>query len=203
MKNLLTLLCFACFTGSFLSLSAQDSDHSPIYDYTENQIINNTDSIPGFETKANKLKITGTIFQSDGVTPAKDVLLFIYQADENGDYQVKTEDDKRYVEHRSWVKTDEDGKYTFYTFIPGSAIEPITYPRKRGAKEIVPIIKEEGKEEYNLNAFLFDNDPLLSKSCRKKLKRKGIDSILKLEKKEGMYVTTKNIVLAKDNTAIK
>ena len=60
MKRILTILCFACLTGSFDTLSAQEpANDNPIYDYTEQQL-SNTDTIPGFETKANKLKITGT-----------------------------------------------------------------------------------------------------------------------------------------------
>ena len=205
MKNLFTLLCFAYLSGSFITLSAQESDNdylkrNPIYDYSESQL-NNTDSIPGFETSANKLKISGTIYESDGVTPAKDVLLYIEQADEDGDYQIKTENNKRYMQHRAWVKTDVNGQYTFFTFVPGAAIDPITYPRRRGLKKIYPIIKESNKTEYNLDALLFDNDPQLTKTCRKRLKRKGIDSIIKPEKNGNLLIVTRDIVLEDNTTA--
>ncbi len=213
MKNLLTLFCFVCFVvfsyaqntiGTKNDLKETSSNYkkqNPIYDYSENQLTN-TDTIPDFDTKPNKLKITGTIFKSDGVTPAKDVLLYVYQPDENGDYVIKNKNDKRYIHHRGWIKTDAEGKYTFYTFIPGSAIIPITFPRKRGFKQIFPVIKEPGKPEYNLNAFLFDDDPLLTKSCRKRLKRRGVDCILKLERKADIYVATKNIILDEKHSGI-
>lgn len=203
-----------CIVSSFLTISAQESvsaldeipkdfkTRSPIYDYSEKQL-NDTDTILGFSTSANKLKITGTIFQSDGVTPAKDVMLFIEQADENGDYQIKTSNNKRHMQHRGWVKTNVEGQYTFYTFVPGSAIVPITLPRRYGPKQIYPIIKEQGKQEYNLEAFLFDDDPLLTKSCRKRLNRRGIDCILKLEKKDDMHVVTKDIILDHKASAYK
>lgn len=207
MKNLFTLVCLAFFTGSFLTLSAQESENNyekrnPIYDYSEKQL-NSTDTIPGFETTANKLKITGTIYKSDGVTPAENVLLYIEQADDNGDYQIKTKDNKRYMQHRAWVKTNAEGQYTFYTFVPGAAIDPITFPRRKGLKKIYPIIKESNNPEYNLDAMLFDNDPLLTKSCRKRLKRKGIDSILKPEKQGDLLVVTRDIVLEENTTASK
>ena len=204
MKNLLTLICLVCFAvlnyaqnnieteNSFKEISPDYKERNSFYDYSEFQV-NNTDTIPDFASKPNKLKITGTIYESDGVTPAKDILLYVYQPDENGNYEIKNK--KQHVHHRGWIKTNADGQYTFYTFIPGSSIIPITYPRRRGPKQIFPVIKEPGKPEYNLNAFLFDEDPLLTKSCRKRLKRRGIDCILKLEKKEGIYVTTKNITL--------
>jgi protocatechuate 3,4-dioxygenase beta subunit len=201
MKRLLTILCFACLTGSFHLLSAQESaNNSPFYNYSENQL-SNTATIPGFETKVNKLKITGTIYQSDGITPAKDVILFIEQADDNGDYQIKTKNNKRYMHHRGWVKTNADGQYTLYTFVPGAATDPITFPRRKGLKKIYPIIKEAGKAEYNADAFLFDDDSALTKSCRKRLARKGVDSILKLEKQGDMLVANRDIVLEEDATA--
>ncbi len=214
MKNLLGLISFACFVvfgyaqntaetqNDFEEISADYIERNPIYDYSEIKL-NNTDTIPDFQTKPNKLKITGTIFESDGVTPAKDVLLYVFQTDENGDYEIKNKKDKRYVHHRGWIKTNTDGQYTFYTFIPGSAIIPVTFPRRRGPKQIFPVIKEPGKPEYDLNAFLFDDDPLLTKSCRKRLKRKGIECILKLEKKEGIYMVTKNIVLGQNTPVSK
>lgn len=217
MKNLINLFCFVCFISSFTLAALNNSNdskvptnnledskdsnseivpvdykkRSPIYDYSE-QHLNNVDTIPGFETKENKLKISGTIFQNDGVTPAKDVILFINQTDENGNFEMKIDDHKkRYVFHRAWVKTDTDGQYTFYTFIPG------TIHRSNELKHIHPVIKEPGQAEHDLDAFVFDNDPLLTKRCRKKLG----DDILKLEKKEDMYVATKNIVLNNNTSA--
>ncbi|MCB0445272.1 MAG: hypothetical protein KDC68_06410, partial [Gelidibacter sp.] len=130
MKKLMTLLCFAAYISTSQTLIAQNatstlesipSDYitrSPIYDYSE-RLLNNTDSIPDFETKPDKLKISGTIYQADGVTPAKNVVLYIYQPDEHGNYNMKTLNQKRYVKDRAWIKTDANGNYTFYTFVPG------------------------------------------------------------------------------------
>lgn len=203
MKSLLTFLSFTCFivfghAQNTNEIVPEYEKRNPIYDHSE-KLLNNTDTIPGFEAKLHKLKITGTIYESDGVTPAKNVILFIEQADDNGDYQIREENNKRYMYHRGWVKTDADGHYTFYTFVPGAAIAPITFPRRKGLIKILPTIKEEGKPEYYLEAFLFDNDPLLTKACRKRLARKGIDCILKPEKQGDILVVTKDITL-KENT---
>jgi hypothetical protein len=204
MKNLLT---FILITVSFNMISGQDSvndyqSRSPIYDYSERNL-NNTDTIPGYQSKANKLKITGTIYQSDGVTPAKDVILFIEQADDEGNYQIKEKNNKRYMHHRAWVKTDANGQYTLYTFVPGAATDPITFPRRKGLKKIYPILKEANKPEYNMDAMLFDDDPLLTKACRKRLKRKGIDSVMKPEKQGDLLVVVKDIVLEENTAAFK
>ena len=205
MKNPISLFFIFSFIFGFQSLTAQDSaivsdeipsdylKRSAIYDYSEVNL-NNTDSIPDFELKSDKLMITGIIYESDGKTPAKDVIMYISQPDENGNYDLKRSNDKRYIVHRGWIKTDADGRYTFYTFIPGNIIN------NRELKHIHPIIKEPGKPEYGLDAFLFDNDPFLSKSCRKRLAKKGIDNILKPVMKDNMFVVTKDIVLEASNS---
>lgn len=192
MKTIFTLVCLALFTYTSY---AQDEANYSFYDYSEDQL-SNTASIPDFESKETKIKITGTIYESDGVTPAKDVILYIEQPDENGRYDVKKENDKQYVYHRGWVKTDENGEYTFYTFMPGSV-------RRSGEfKHIHPVVKAPGQTEYDLNAFLFDNDPLLTKMCRKRLKRKGMEnSILKFEEKDSVLVAKRDIVLG-ENAAL-
>ncbi|MDO5971430.1 hypothetical protein Q4Q35_16610 [Flavivirga aquimarina] len=205
MKNLINIFCLACLICSCHTIIAQESasadnlqekpedykKRSPIYDYSEKQL-NNTDTIPDFVSKRNKLKIEGTIYESDGVTPAKNVLLFIHQADEDGNFELKKYNKKRYVHHRGWVKTDADGHYTFYTFVPGK------YIYGNELKQILPIIKEPGKPEYKIETFLFDDDPLLSNK-RSKVKREDVgDRILKLDKKEGLFVAKRDIILGKE-----
>ncbi len=198
MKNLIILFCIVCFYSAINPIAAQESNsisdlNNPIYDRAEDQL-RNTDTIPDFRSKTNKLKLTGIIYQSDGVTPAKDVILFIEQPDEDGDFDLRRTGDSRYVFHRSWVKTDADGRYTFYTFVPGND------RRYNQLQQIFPIVKESSKPEYELETFLFDEDPLLSSACRKKINKKGDTTrILKLKKEDGLLVAQRDIVL---NTAI-
>ena len=195
MKKLITLLTFATFS----LLQAQETANipenfkkrSPIYDYSEKKL-NNVDTIPDFEAKSQKLKITGTIYESDGVTPAKNVLLFIHHTDENGNFELKRQNKKRYVHHRGWVKTDADGKYTFYTFVPGN------YMYSNELKQILPIVKEPNKPEYKIETFLFDDDPLLTGKCRTKVEETNPNRILKLNKKEGLFEATRDIVLGQE-----
>ena len=200
MKNLITFFCFVCFCHTSIAQESASvleekpenyKKRSPIYDYSDQQL-NNVDTIPDFATKKNKLKIVGTIYESDGVTPAKNVLLFIHQADENGNFELKRYNKKRYVHHRGWIRTDADGHYTFYTFVPGK------YIYGNELKQILPIVKEPGKPEYKIETFLFDDDPLLTNK-RSKVKRKDVsDRILKLDKKEGLFVAKRDIILGKE-----
>lgn len=191
MKNYLLNILVACSLASNVSVFAQDSDkgYNTFYDYTD-QEISNTDTIPGFESKINKLKISGTIYENDGITPAKGVILYIEQADENGDFELRKENDVRYVHNRGWIRTDANGQYTFYTYVPGND------RRYNQMQQLFPIIKEPTKPEYAIGTFLFDEDPLLSKLCRKRMSKKGDPTrILKLKKVDGLYVTQKDIIL--------
>ena len=113
------------YSGFILSFSstvlAQDiamnaNSSNPFYDYTESALTN-VGTMPDYDSKEDKLKITGTIYHSDGVTPAKDVILYIEQPNEDGSYEMVKEDSKRHVHHRTWIKTNENGQYTFYTFV--------------------------------------------------------------------------------------
>ena len=204
MKNLIPLFCLVCLISSNTILLAQETadaseavqynykKRSPIYDYSVSQL-NNVDTIPDFATKPNRIKISGTIFEPDGVTPASDVILYIYQPDENGNYEMKRDDfRKRYVYHRGWIKTNADGRYTFYTFIPGK------YMHTKELKQIHRVIKQPGRAEYELNSFFFNDDPLipdLTLACR----AKAVQSMLRLEQqKDGMYVASKDIVLTEN-----
>lgn len=194
----ITFLIATCFTAVAQEPTDVLNDipknykkRSPIYDYSEKNL-NSVDTIPEFASKKNKLKITGTIYESDGVTPAKNVLLFVHQTDENGNFELKRHNKKRYVHHRGWVRTDADGKYTFYTFVPGK------YIYGNELTQILPIVKEPNKPEYKIETFLFDNDPLLTGKCREKVEQTDPQRILKLDKKEGLWVATRDIVLGKE-----
>lgn len=202
MKKLTTMLAFASLVSVCFTTIAQDKPNlfadnykkrSPIYDYAELSL-NNMDSVPDYEAKAEKLKITGIIYQSDGVTPAKDVILYICQPNEKGNYEMKRDtNNKRYVYHRAWIKTDADGQYTFYTFMPGKLL------RTKELKQIQRTIKEPGKPEQDLAPFFFNDDPLipeLTLACR----AEAVKSMLRIEEKDGIFVANRDIRLSKITT---
>lgn len=173
--NLLVLMCIN-------QLNAQQ---------TQNELdLSSVDTIADFNSKENKLKLYGTIYQSDGITPASDVILYIEQADEDGEFKMEGEEDSKVIKYRTMVKTDENGNYTIFTFIPGND------RRYNQMQELFPMIKEAGKEEYEIPGLLFDGDPLLSKGCRKRMaKSNTLDRILKPQMKDGMLIVQKNIIL--------
>ena len=54
-----------------------------IYEYGNKKLLP-SDTLPDFESGGEKLKITGTIYQADGKTPAADVILYIYHTNADG-----------------------------------------------------------------------------------------------------------------------
>ncbi|MEM5567133.1 hypothetical protein WNY78_18595 [Psychroserpens sp. AS72] len=207
MKKLIALYAFFCLFGLQQTVIAQETsdiseaqkenylERHPIYDYNAQQL-SATDSIPDFETKQQPLKITGTIYKSDGVTPAEGIILYIEQADEDGDFDLRKNNDKRYAHHRGWIKTDANGRYTFYTFVPGND------RRYNQLSQLFPAIKEPSKPAYDIASFYFDSDPMLTKLCRKKIAKKGDPTrILKPTKQDNMLVVEKNIVLTSNTVA--
>lgn len=188
MKTLLNLLLILSFTILTSSVTNAQSDH-PIYDYGDVKLTS-TASIPDYDQAEQKLKISGTVYKSDGKTPAKDVILYFYQTDEDGKYELKGEKKAdKYIYHRAWVKTDQDGKYTLYTFVPG------TDYGSNEMKHIHTFVKEPSMPEYQIDGFLFENDPYLSKYCRKKLKKAGANNILNPEKANDILVAERDITL--------
>lgn len=203
MKTCLNLFqCIFLFSIFSFSLSAQENSKAPqnfnqhpLFAYGE-KILTVTDTVPDYANAEQKLQISGTVYKSDGITPAKDVVVFIYQTDENGEYELKTDaTDERYIYHRAWIKTDEDGNYNFFTFVPGTDFG------SNKMKHIHAFVKENNLPVYETDGFLFEDDPYLSRYCRKKLKKAGATHILNPKKIGNILVANHNIVLSHNTQA--
>lgn len=165
-----------------------------IYEYGD-KILRSTDTLPGFQENEPKLKVTGTIYQKDGTTPAENIILYIYHTNRKGLYQAEegaTGWAKRHGAARGWIKTGKDGKYTFYTFRPAS------YPNSRNPQHIHPTIKEPGTNEYYIDEYLFDDDPLLTEVARKQSSNRGGSGIVTPILENGIWTVQRDIILGKN-----
>ena len=158
--------------------------------------LNEVDTLPGFNEPGPKIEISGIIYHRDGMTPAKDVVLYIYHTDQQGLYSQKKNDPlskttwgKRHGHLRGWIKTNEKGEYKFYTLVPAS------YPNSNNPKHIHPTIKEPGYSEYWIDEFVFANDPLLPAAERNPAKPVGGNGLLDPVQQNGMLKATRNIIL--------
>ena len=54
--------------------------------------LTNVDTLPGFNDAGPKIEISGIVYQKDGKTPAKDVVIYIYHTNQQGIYPTKGSD---------------------------------------------------------------------------------------------------------------
>ena len=166
-----------------------------IFEYGDKEL-SPVDTLPDFHNKGLKIKVTGTIYQNDGKTPAKGVILYIYHTNQNGIYATKGGETgwaKRHGYIRGWIKTGKDGKYTFYTLKPG------TYPDRSSPAHIHPIILEPNGKYYWLGSYHFKGDPLLTeKEISPESPRGGSSGLLSLQKEGNLLVGKRDIILGKN-----
>lgn len=165
------------------------------------RVLSPVDTLPDFDMAEQKLKVTGYIYQSDGKTPASDVILYIYQTNQGGIYATKGDETgwgRRHGYIRGWIKTGKDGKYTFYTLKPGS------YPSRTEPAHIHPTILEPDGKYYWLGAYLFEGDSLLtSDHLYEESPRGGSQGVVSLRKEGDFYVAERDFILGQNISGYK
>jgi protocatechuate 3,4-dioxygenase beta subunit len=157
--------------------------------------LTNLSWLPDWNDKGPKLAVNGTVYKSDGKTPAQGVIIYIYHTDQKGVYPVRGDEKgwaKRHGYLRGWMKTDEKGFYKFFT------LKPASYPGREAPAHIHAIIKEPGKDPYWIDDYLFDDDPILTTADRNRLRNRGGSGILKTVQAEEILKAERNIYLGKN-----
>ena len=131
--------------------------------------------IAGADEPGEPLVISGTIYKSDGKTPASNVILYVYQTDNTGNYTPGPQQTraKQHGHLRGWMKTDENGRYEFKT------IRPAAYPGRKDPQHIHPIIYEPGKGYYWIDDFVFTDDPLLTEQQKAQQEKADLEALNK------------------------
>ncbi len=154
------------------------------------------DTLPGFVEASQKLRISGTVYQPDGITPAENVVLYIYQTDESGYYATKGDErgwGRRHGYIRGWIKTGADGRYAFFTQKPG------IYPNRTEPAHIHLTLLEPDGKYYYLEDYHFEGDPLLqAKGPPKENPRGGATGIIPLLKAGDILTGKRDIILGKN-----
>lgn len=150
--------------------------------------------LPDWNDKGKKLAINGVVYKADG-TPAPNVIIYVYHTDQAGIYPKKGDETgwgKRHGYIRGWMKTNEKGEYKFFT------LRPAAYPGRQAPEHIHVTIKEPGKNEYWIDEYLFDDDPLLTDKERKNCQDRGGSGIIKIKDVGNMFKAERNIYLGKN-----
>ena len=165
-----------------------------IFEYGNKQL-SPIDTLPDFSNHKNQMVIEGTVFQVDGKTPAANVILYVYHTDETGVYPKKGGEKGWARNHgylRGWIKTDNTGKYTFYTFKPAS------YPSRTEPAHVHITIKEPDKNEYWIDAYEFEDDPLLTAEKRAQKRQYGGSGIVSLTERDNFLICKRDLILGKN-----
>lgn len=191
LSTLISLLLISCTRSQDKKVGGPCEGCEALYEYG-NKVLNPVDTIPGFEEAAEKLKVTGVIYKQDGKTPAAGVILYLYHTNEAGIYEPTANPvgwEKRHGQHRGWIKTGKDGRYTFYTFRPAS------YPGTTVAQHIHATIKPPGYSEYYIDSYHFDDDPNLTKTIKSNRANRSGSGIITLQKENNLLVARRDIIL--------
>ncbi|HEX8334156.1 MAG TPA: hypothetical protein VF622_16160 [Segetibacter sp.] len=209
---------FLIYTLLFLSATScsgqlQNPDASKPNDATNNRVggrcdgcesmfinmpgnINSIDTSKGWNEKGQKLIITGKVFHIDGKTPASGILIYYYQTDQTGTYVPEPGVDRRVNMHgrlRGWIKSDKEGNYCIYT------TRPAPYPGRTTPAHLHVLIKEPNiKNEYYLDDWVFDDDPILTSQMRRSMENRGGSGILRIVLDDSVQIVEHNIVLGRN-----
>lgn len=138
--------------------------------------------------RGEPIKISGTVYQADGKTPAPNTLIYLYHTDFEG-YYGRSNKEHRHGKYRGWMLTNKDGRYAFNT------IKPAPYPENRFAAHIHMTVTTATMKEDWVDAILFEGDPLITAQERSRRKG-GFNPILTLTKEDGgLLYGTRNIQL--------
>jgi len=153
-------------------------------------------TIPPKGEPGEKLIISGTVYFPDGKTPAKDVIVYVYQTNNEGIYP-KNGDEKGHGRYhgylRGWMKTNINGQYEFET------IRPAPYQTHDGEPaHIHYTIKHVNYPEYWLTGLWFADDPRVKSYLNRIERDGGFSNISTLTKDDNNILRgTRNIILQK------
>lgn len=113
-------------------------------------------------TAVERVHLRGIVFESDGRTPARDVIMYAYHTDETGTYSKRGDEPRDsyawwHGKQRGWLRTNARGEYEIET------IRPAPYPTRDEPAHIHAVVKAPSqKHETNIADFVFVGDPLLT-----------------------------------------
>lgn len=140
------------------------------------------------------LILDGTIFQSDGRTPASGIVIYMHQTNADGLYangSPETEWSRRHGRLRGWALTDANGRYRFAT------IKPAPYPDMTMPAHIHLYISEPGRRPYYVDNVVFDGEHKVDAAYRSAQELRGGSGIVRLARSDDGKTlrATRNITL--------
>lgn len=153
--------------------------------------------IAGDDEPGERLRLSGTVYQSDGRTPAADVLLYLHQTHAGGLYEGGAGSGlaRRHGRLRGWVRTGEDGRYVFDTIVPG------IYPDREGPAHIHLVVEENGRSPYYIDDVVFVGAELVTPDYIARQPLRGGNGVVVLEGRDGGDQTARRDIVLERHPA--
>jgi protocatechuate 3,4-dioxygenase, beta subunit len=138
------------------------------------------------------LRIDGTVFETDGKTPAAGVIIYAYQTNAAGLYAngtAESEWSRRHGNLRGWVKTGADGRYRFDT------IKPAPYPGEAFPAHLHFTVLEPGRPPYWIDDIVFASEFGVTETYRRGRENRGGDGIVLLARDQSVWLAKRDILL--------
>ena len=134
-------------------------------------------ALAGEKDAGEPLVVSGTVFETDGTTPAPNILIYAYHTDAKGFYG-RGRSEHPHGKHHGWMLTDARGRYELRT------IKPAQYPVRDTPAHIHYTLTGVNFREYWIDDVWFEGDNLITPEIKRKQLsgRGGFNPILKLEK---------------------
>lgn len=196
MKTFIPIIAMALLSCTYAQTDAENAilvggpceGCEAVFEYGDRKL-NAVDTISGFEEFSDdRLKVTGTIYEADGKTPAADVVLYLYHTNPEGKYPTRGNEtgwERRHGYLRGWIRTGDEGAYTFHTSRPG------TY--SSNPAHIHATILEPNGKYYYIADYLFTDDRFFNDSANSK---RGGSGVMTPEKdSSGVFTVRRDIIL--------
>lgn len=173
-------------------MSSCQSEHSAPASENANLVQTHVLQLVSDAEAGERMILTGTVYLSDGKTPAKDAIISVWQTDATGVYIPGGGGaGELHPRIHGRVKTGADGKYEIHT------IKPAQYPSHTTPAHIHGHISAPDYPEYAL-IYYFDGDDLITEKNRAELNshRGGTPSIVTLSKdSDGNLIAKRDLIL--------
>lgn len=159
------------FAYALVAQTRPEPDWLPVLDAPKN--LSHELRLPNPDRPGPRLEIRGTVFKSDGKTPAAGLILYVHHTDASGIYPggsgTRSNDWTRWHGTlRGWLKTDANGNYLLKT------TKPAPYPTGTEPAHIHVYGVEPGSRNgFMFGDILFEGDPLVNDAYWARLRRFG------------------------------
>lgn len=163
-----------------------------IFEYGERNLTS-MDTLPDFNEKGPKIKISGTVYQIDGKTPAAGVIIYLHHTNQDGYYPPAKDAQgwgRRHGRIRGWMKTNQAGQYEYYT------LRPAPYPGRTDPMHIHYTILEPNGKYYWIHDVVFKGDPRLKDYDGSKAR--GGNGLVELKPQGNLLVGKRDVILGKN-----